>query len=110
MTRELAGSSWDRDSSPAGVTRQLAAILKSGDRTAELRRITAPTLVVHGDRDRMVNPTGGASTAAAIPGARLHTVRGMGHDLPRAAWPTLVGLIDDHVHSALARSSDASNT
>jgi pimeloyl-ACP methyl ester carboxylesterase len=110
MVRELAGIAWDRDPSPAGVVRQLAAIMKSGNRTAELRRITAPTLVLHGDRDRMVNPTGGRSTAAAIPGARLHTLPGMGHDLPRDAWPTLVGLIDDHIRSAHARSTDASNT
>jgi pimeloyl-ACP methyl ester carboxylesterase len=105
LSRELAGQSWDRDPSPDGVRRQLAAILKSGDRTAQLHRITAPTLVIHGDRDRMVNPTGGASTAAAIPGARLHTMPGMGHDLPRGAWPALVDLIDTH-----ARSLDAANS
>jgi pimeloyl-ACP methyl ester carboxylesterase len=48
----------------------------------------------------MVNPTGGASTAAAIPGARLHTIRGLGHDLPRDLWPVIVDLIDAHVRSA----------
>ncbi|MDT4917189.1 MAG: hypothetical protein QOI15_2571 [Pseudonocardiales bacterium] len=107
--REIAGRSWDRDPSPLGVARQLAAVIKSGDRTAEVRRITAPTLVVHADRDLMVNQSGGASTAAAIPGARLRTVPGLGHDLPRGAWPTLVELLDDHVRSAASRSSDASN-
>ena len=108
FVREAAALAWERDpSNAAGVTRQLAAIIKSGDRTAELRHVTAPTLVVHGDRDRMVNPTGGASTAAAIPGARLETLRGLGHDLPRGAWPTLVGLIDQHIRSAATRSSDA---
>jgi pimeloyl-ACP methyl ester carboxylesterase len=97
--RALAALAWDRDPSPAGVVRQLAAIFKSGDRTRELRRISAPTLVIHGDRDRMVNPTGGASTAAAIPGARLHTIHGLGHDLPRGAWPEIVELVDAHVRS-----------
>jgi pimeloyl-ACP methyl ester carboxylesterase len=81
--------------------------MKSGDRTRELARISAPTLVIHGDRDLMVNPTGGVSTAAAIPGSRLETVRGMGHDLPRGAWPTLVDLIDAHIQTAAARSIDA---
>jgi pimeloyl-ACP methyl ester carboxylesterase len=100
LIRELAGVAWDRDPSPSGVARQLAAIVKSGNRVAELRHVTAPTLVIHGDRDRMVNPTGGASTAAAIRGARLHTMPGMGHDLPRGAWPTLVELIDEHVRAA----------
>jgi pimeloyl-ACP methyl ester carboxylesterase len=99
--RELAGTGWDRDPTAGGVGRQLAAIMKSGNRTPLLRKITAPTLVIHGDRDRMVHPTGGAATARAIPGARLETVRGMGHDLPEGAWPTILDLIDKH-----ARSSD----
>jgi pimeloyl-ACP methyl ester carboxylesterase len=108
MLRERAGLAWERDPSPAaGATRQLAAILKSGDRTRELRRVTAPTLVIHGDRDLMVNPTGGASTAAAIAGSRLETIRGLGHDLPRGAWPTLVDLIDTHMQTAATRSADA---
>lgn len=101
FVRELAGTGWDRDPTSGGVGRQLAAIMKSGNRTAKLRGITAPTLVVHGDRDRMVHPTGGAATARAIRGARLETIRGMGHDLPEGAWPTVLDLIDKH-----ARSSD----
>jgi pimeloyl-ACP methyl ester carboxylesterase len=108
MVRELAELAWERDPfNAAGVARQLAAIVKSGDRTAALRAITAPTLVIHGDRDRMVNPSGGAATAAAIPGAQLRTIKGLGHDLPREVWPTLVRLIEDHVTAAAARSSDA---
>ncbi len=103
FVRELAGSGWDRDSSAAGTARQLAAIFRAGNRTGMLANVTAPTLVIHGDRDRMVNPTGGAATAKAIRGARLVTIRGMGHDLPRGAWPRLLDLIDSHAK----RSSDA---
>ncbi|WP_290057609.1 alpha/beta fold hydrolase [Amycolatopsis solani] len=99
--RETAGTGWDRDPTAGGVGRQLAAIMKSGNRTRLLRKITAPTLVIHGDRDRMVHPTGGGATARAIPGAHLETVPGMGHDLPEGAWPTILDLIDKH-----ARSSD----
>jgi pimeloyl-ACP methyl ester carboxylesterase len=95
--REKAGIAWDRDPSPDGVTRQLAGIFASGDRTAELGAIDVPTLVIHGDRDRMVAPTGGAATARAIPGARLHTIIGMGHDLPSGAWPTILDLITEHI-------------
>jgi pimeloyl-ACP methyl ester carboxylesterase len=94
--REVAGVGWDRDPNPAGVVRQLAGIFASGDRTAELRHIDVPTLVIHGDRDRMVHPTGGAATAKAIPGARLETIKGLGHDLPVDAWVRLVDLIADH--------------
>ena len=99
--RELAGMSYDRDHDPEGPGRQLAAIIASGDRTAELRRIAAPTLVIHGTADPLVTPSGGRATARAIPNARLMTVEGMGHDLPRAVWPRLLDAIAEHVHSTL---------
>jgi len=105
--RLTAGLSFDRGFNPAGSARQLAAIIKSGDRTPQLARITAPTLVIHGDRDLMVNPTGGAATARAIPGARLETITGMGHDLPAGAWDQLAGLIAEHARVADARAGDA---
>lgn len=95
-----ATRAYDRAYDPAGAGRQLAAVLKSGDRTSELARIRAPTLVIHGDRDRMVHPSGGRATAAAIPGARLETIAGMGHDLPTGAWPILIDLIAAHVDAA----------
>jgi pimeloyl-ACP methyl ester carboxylesterase len=100
MVRDLAMRSFDRDpGSAAGAGRQIGAITKSGDRRAELRGITAPTLVLHGDRDRMVHPSGGRSTAATIPGARLEMIAGMGHDLPRGVWSRLVELIAVHAQS-----------
>lgn len=91
--RERAGLSFDRAYDPAGVARQLAAILASPDRTADLARVAVPTLVVHGAQDALVNVSGGRATAAAIPGAELFVVEGMGHDLPRAVWPDLVDRI-----------------
>src|SRR3954449_10874204 len=86
LIRDLAERSYDRDHDPRGPGRQLAAIVASGDRTEELGRITAPTLVIHGTDDRLVRPSGGRATADAISGARLLKIKGMGHDLPRAAW------------------------
>jgi pimeloyl-ACP methyl ester carboxylesterase len=94
--RECAGVDWDRDPTSDGVARQLAGIFASGDRTRELGDIDVPTLVIHGDRDRMVHPTGGDATASAIPGARLETIIGMGHDLPRPVWRRLTHLITEH--------------
>jgi pimeloyl-ACP methyl ester carboxylesterase len=91
--RELAGRSYDRDHDRDGPGRQLAAIIASGDRTSELRRIEAPTLVIHGSADPLVSPSGGRATARAIRGARLMLIEGMGHDLPRAAWPELIDAI-----------------
>jgi pimeloyl-ACP methyl ester carboxylesterase len=91
--RELATLSYERDHDPAGPGRQLAAIIASGDRTAELREIETPTLVLHGTADPLVRPSGGRATARAIKGAQLKTIRGMGHDLPRAAWPQIIEAI-----------------
>jgi len=86
--RQIAGRSYDRGHSGAGVLRQLHAITASGDRTQALRAVRAPTLVIHGSRDPLVRPAGGRATARAIPNARLKIVDGMGHDLPRQLWPT----------------------
>jgi pimeloyl-ACP methyl ester carboxylesterase len=102
--RAIAARSYDRDRDPAGPGRQLAAIIAAGDRTAELRRITAPTLVIHGSADRLVSPSGARATARAIAGAKLLMVPGMGHDLPRAAWPTLVDAIAEHASRADAQA------
>src|SRR5437660_4377323 len=82
--RAIAGASYDRDHDPRGPLRQLAAILASGDRTPELRRITAPTLVIHGSADPLVALSGARATARAIPVAELMIVPVIGHDIPRA--------------------------
>jgi pimeloyl-ACP methyl ester carboxylesterase len=58
-----------------------------------VKRIKAPTLVIHGNEDKMVRPSGGRATARAIPGAKLLKIDGMGHDLPRAAWPRILDAI-----------------
>jgi pimeloyl-ACP methyl ester carboxylesterase len=98
--RDMIARSYDRGRDPAGPSRQLAAIIASGDRTAELRTIAAPTLVIHGSMDRMVSRSGATVTARAIPEARLMIVEGMGHDLPEAAWPQLVDAIAAHAQAA----------
>jgi len=103
--RRIASESYDRDHDPAGPGRQLAAIIASGDRTPELHRITAPTLVIHGTADPLVSPSGGRATARAIPGAELMMVDGMGHDLPRAVWPKLIDRIAAHSLAADGRAN-----
>lgn len=88
--RRVAEGSWDRGHNPRGVLRQLHAIVASGDRTAALRKLDLPVTVIHGTRDTLIRPSGGRATARAIPRARLRLFEGMGHDLPRALWPTFV--------------------
>jgi pimeloyl-ACP methyl ester carboxylesterase len=98
--REIAALSFDRELDRTGAGRQLAAIIASGDRTAELELITAPTLVIHGSVDPLVSPSGGRATARAIPDAELMTIEGMGHDLPRVLWPRLIDAFADHAAAA----------
>ena len=103
--REIIARSYDRDHDPDGSGRQLAAIIAAGNRTPELRRILAPTLVIHGTADPLVGFSGGRATARAIPGARLVPVEGMGHDLPRILWPQLIDAIASHASGAQARDA-----
>jgi len=98
--RRIAGMCFDRGINRAGTARQIAAIIASGDRTLLLRTIVAPTLVIHGTRDKLVPPSGGRATARAIPAARLLMIEGMGHDLPRAAWPRMLDAIEQNAARA----------
>lgn len=72
-----------------GTMRQLAAVLTTADRTEELRRLSIPTVVIHGSDDPLVDISGGRATAAAIRGAKFIEMPGMGHDVPIEAWPTI---------------------
>lgn len=98
--REMAGAAYDRGFHPAGAARQLAAILSAPDRTAGLGGLGAPTLVIHGEADPLVDPSGGRATADAIPGARLWTIPGMGHDMPPEILTDLADRIAEHCASA----------
>jgi pimeloyl-ACP methyl ester carboxylesterase len=98
--RERAGRAYDRGFDVRAGGRQLGAIIASGDRTKALAEIKAPTLVIHGTVDKMIRPSGGRATAKAIPGARLKMIEGMGHDLPRGAWPLLLDAISEHARAA----------
>jgi pimeloyl-ACP methyl ester carboxylesterase len=102
--RAMTRLSVERNHDRWAGARQLGAILKSGNRTRELRRITAPTLVIHGNRDRLINVSGGRATARAIPGAKLVVIDGMGHDLPKTFWPRLRDAIVEHAKAAGAEA------
>ncbi|MFF2086146.1 alpha/beta fold hydrolase [Nocardia sp. NPDC058176] len=96
---EHAATQWDRTAGdgPAGMQRQLQAIQASGDRTAALRTISVPTLVINGDRDPLVDPSGGEATAAAIPHSRHLVIAGMGHHLPDSLADLIVERICAHI-------------
>jgi pimeloyl-ACP methyl ester carboxylesterase len=89
-TRDRAAETFDRGISPSGVLRQMQAVLAQPDRTVALRQVKVPALVIHGLKDPLVHVSGGRATAAAIPGAELILIPGMGHDMPRELWPVFV--------------------
>jgi pimeloyl-ACP methyl ester carboxylesterase len=100
--RELSGSDYDRGFYREGVIRQYLAIMTQKDRTADLSRITVPTMVVHGDDDPMVPLAGGEATAAAIPNASLRVFKGMGHVQPnlKAYWSDILEVMVEHMKAA----------
>jgi len=105
--RELARRCYDRGGLDlASIQRQTAALVAAGDRRPTLANVRVPTLVIHGEADPLIRPEGGHATAEAIPGARLITYPGMGHDLPRALWPTIIGEIAALAGAAEQRPSD----
>ena len=103
--RDLAGATYDRCHHPAGTGRQLAAVLASGSRTAALKELDVPAVVIHGEADPLLPLRGGRATANAIPGAELITIPGMGHDLPKELWPTFVDAIVGNAARAAERSA-----
>jgi pimeloyl-ACP methyl ester carboxylesterase len=99
---EFAGLAYDRDHDEPAVVRQAVASVASGDRTQSLRALEVPTFVLHGLADTMCDPGGGRATAAAIPGARLVLIEGMGHNIPPGLWERVA----DHI-AAVVRSGEA---
>jgi pimeloyl-ACP methyl ester carboxylesterase len=100
-----AARTYERGLNPAGVGRQLRAVLASGSRKERLGQVKVPTLVIHGTVDPLVRPEGGKDTAASIPGAKLLMIEGMGHALPIPMWPQIIGAIDEHAHRAAAKAA-----
>jgi pimeloyl-ACP methyl ester carboxylesterase len=98
--RERVIAEHARAFNPAGVARQMAAIRADGDRTPALGKLSLPVVVLHGSDDPLVQVIGGEATAAAIPGAELRIIPGMGHDLP----PSLYDLFVDAITAAASRA------
>ena len=103
--RERAERTFARGLNPAGVGRQLRAILASGSRKPRLHAVKAPTLVIHGTVDPLVHPAGGRDTAESIPNAKLLMIERMGHAIPIPMWPEIIDAIADHAHGASAQAA-----
>lgn len=96
-----AALAYDRGHDEAAIARQAVATVASGDRTALLRTLRVPTLVLHGLADTLCDPSGGRATAAAIPDAELVLIEGMGHELPPGLWEPIA----DHIAAVVRRAS-----
>jgi pimeloyl-ACP methyl ester carboxylesterase len=90
LIRERAGLAYDRSHYPEGVSRQLLAVIATGDWRPALAKVSVPTVVIHGSVDPLIRPSWGRATAEAIPGAELRVIEGMGHDLPVGVWDTVI--------------------
>ncbi len=99
--RERTRTSVRRSFYPEGPTRHLSAIVADGDRRAMLKDVSVPTLVLHGEDDPLVPVEGGRDTAASIPGAKLKTIPGWGHDLPLELVDEVADAIADHARSSV---------
>lgn len=102
--REWVVTAFERSYCPEGAARQTMAIMGSPDRTADLAQVTVPTLVIHGLADRLVKPSGGVTTAKAVPGSRLVMYPDMGHDLPEHRWDEMIGEIVQNTRRATANA------
>ena len=91
--REQAITAMNRGRNPVGVLRHLCAVVASPDRRPALATLTMPVLVLHGDEDPLVTPSGGEATAAAIPHAKHVVYPGMGHSLPEPLWDDITAEI-----------------
>jgi pimeloyl-ACP methyl ester carboxylesterase len=100
--RERAALAYDRCFCPAGVGRQMRAVMQDGSRAEQLSKIELPVLVMHGSRDALIDPSGGIQTAAVIPGARYVEIEGMGHDYPPPVWNEWVRVWSEFVRSSVS--------
>jgi len=98
--RTDAEASYDRCFDPAGVTRQFFAIRASGSRADELPGVTTPMLVMHGNKDTLIDISGGRRTAELVPGARFVEIDGMGHDYPPELWDRWISEVAAFCHAA----------
>lgn len=94
--RRWAAQAYDRSFYPEGTTRQILAIVASGSHQEQLQAIQQPVLVIHGSRDPLIPLAAGQSIARAVPAAELLVIEGLGHELPLAVWPQVLGAIGRH--------------
>ncbi|WP_395054908.1 alpha/beta fold hydrolase [Polaromonas sp.] len=105
--RERITAAARRNFNPAGVLRQMMAIVADSRRASELAGLRLPTLVIHGKADPLVPFACGEDTARRIPGAQLVGIEGMGHDLPAGVVQRILEPLIPHLHTSQAAQAPA---
>jgi pimeloyl-ACP methyl ester carboxylesterase len=90
---------FERSYHPRGSLQQLQAILATGSIAKYDKKITQPTVVIHGEKDGLLPAAHGRAVAKAIPNAEFHLIQGMGHDLAKAFQPQIIKILVDHYHA-----------
>jgi len=104
-SRRIAAAAFDRCYSPEGANRQLLAIFSRKATWDWVRKISVPTLVVHGAGDLLIPPAKGQETADLIPGATFQLIDGMGHDTPPGLGKPLAEIVLAHIRSTTNRTA-----
>lgn len=97
--RRDAEAAFDRSFRPTGPGRQFLAVRGSGPRAEKLKSVRVPMLVIHGDKDTLIDQSGGRRTAKLVPGARFVLIEGMGHDYPPQLWDRWVDEVTGFIAS-----------
>ena len=97
---ERAEANFLRSYRPQGSSRHSMAIMATGGFAKRLKKITAPTVIIHGNKDPLLPVAGGLDSVKAIPGAKMKIIDGMGHELPEAVCPYIVELICENIATA----------
>lgn len=98
--REIGGQAFDRDPLKEGNARQSYAVFNSPDRTELAAQITAPTLILAGDADLLIDPRASQELHELIPGSALRIFPGMGHEIPRPLWTKVIAAVVENAARA----------
>ena len=98
--RKFAAESYDRSHHPPGFSRQMHAVLASGDREKYYRKITCPTRIIHGKIDPIMPLSGARTLQASISKAKLHIYPDLGHDIPPSYAVEFANIIRENANES----------
>lgn len=106
--RELTGRVVDRSRDIEAASKNHRMLPEDDDPiTVRLAEVAAPTLVLHGSEDPLFPLDHGRALAEGIPGARLITLDGVGHQSPPPrVWDTVLAAVIRHTDTETSTDTD----